>query len=198
VGRLACGCMHRIAQLIYITWFTHLNIYLWYQRRGRKRRWGRGTKQKEKGVRVMEPCAGTGRRSAGHGTPIPILNICTSHVMHVEFNWDVRSVVLWLERPYARTLARWTYGLVWNKLSWQMYIRCRSPIRLSYTSRTHAALVTTRTVWFFDVLFTSKYIELMSQLKVCDIQLTKIQTSKNHRHKFGMWRLYISRHKLWY
>ena len=46
--------------------------------------------------------------------------------------------------------------------------------------------VTTRNVWFFDILFMSKYMELMSQLKIYDFQLTKIQTSKNHRHKLIM------------
>ena len=39
-------------------------------------------------------------------------------------------------------------------------------------------IVTTRHVWFFDILFMSKYMKLLSQLKVYDIQLTKIETSK--------------------
>ena len=42
---------------------------------------------------------------------------------------------------------------------------------------------TTRHVWFFDILFMSKHMELLSQLKIYDFKLTKIQTSKNQRHK---------------
>ena len=34
-------------------------------------------------------------------------------------------------------------------------------------------------VVFFDILFMSKYMELMSQLQIYDVQLMKIQTSKN-------------------
>jgi len=45
---------------------------------------------------------------------------------------------------------------------------------------------TTRHMWFFDILFMSKYMKLLSQLKVYDIQLTKIETSKNQHHKVIM------------
>jgi hypothetical protein len=45
---------------------------------------------------------------------------------------------------------------------------------------------TTTHVWFFDILFMSKYMKLLSQLKIYDFKLTKIQTSKNQRHKVIM------------
>jgi hypothetical protein len=50
--------------------------------------------------------------------------------------------------------------------------------------------LTTRNVPCFDILFTSWYKEFMSQLKIYDIQLTKIPMSKSHCCKFVMWRLY--------
>jgi len=46
--------------------------------------------------------------------------------------------------------------------------------------------VTTRHMWFFDILLMSKYMKLFSQLKVYDIRSTKIETSKNQRHKVIM------------
>ena len=57
--------------------------------------------------------------------------------------------------------------------------------------RRGGAGATTRNVWFFNILFMSKHMELMSQLKIFYIQLTKIQTSKNQRHKLIMTFVYL-------
>ena len=49
----------------------------------------------------------------------------------------------------------------WVQLTWEkLYANTSTP--------------TTRNVLFFDILFMSKYMELMSHLKTYDIQLTKI------------------------